>query len=133
MSMEQVWFAPLLILPGVALLILSTATRYMQAHAEVHHALERDKNSDARLMLTILLARCVLFRNALVALYVSAGLLAAAAFIGGALIRWQWLGNDLMLYLSGAGIGCLIYALYELIHESMRSLHVIRSHVKETK
>ncbi|HVA54578.1 MAG TPA: DUF2721 domain-containing protein [Gammaproteobacteria bacterium] len=131
MPIEQVWFAPLLILPGVALLILSTATRYTLIHAEVHNALDQYKSEDTKSMLHILLVRCVRFRNALVALYVSAGLLAAASFFGGALTRWPVLGDDMMLYLSGAGIVCLIYALYQLIHESLRSLHVIRSHLRE--
>lgn len=131
MPIEQIWFTPLLILPGVALLILSTAIRYTQIHAEVHHTLECDKSEDTKYMLHILLVRCIRFRNALVALYVSAGLLTAASFFGGALTRWPLLANDMMVYLSGAGIVCLIYTLYQLIHESVHSLHVIRSHLRD--
>lgn len=35
------WITPLLLMPGVALLILSTAVRYNRLHGEVHEAEKR--------------------------------------------------------------------------------------------
>ncbi len=40
MDTEIIWLAPLLILPGIALLINSTSSRYATLHEEIHHWLD---------------------------------------------------------------------------------------------
>ena len=39
MESESVWLTPLILLPGVALLIISTSARYGQVHSEIHRLL----------------------------------------------------------------------------------------------
>ena len=85
----------------------------------------------ACLIAEMLLRRSVLFRNALVGLYLSVGLLSVASLIGGFASLVQ-LNTDLVVVaLSFLGIVCLVYAAVALIRESIISLHIIRAHYAE--
>ena len=127
---SALWVTPLVLLPGVALLVLSTSTRYGQIHSEFHHLLD-ERPASARLIAGMLLRRSVLFRNALVGLYLSVGLLSVASLIGGFASLAQ-LNTDLVVVaLSFLGIVCLVYAAVALIRESTISLHIIRAHYAE--
>jgi len=44
MQNVEIWLTPLLLLPGVALLIMSTSARYGQIHAELHHLIEKRRD-----------------------------------------------------------------------------------------
>lgn len=66
---------PLVLLPGVALLVISTSTRYAQLHEEFHRLLVSTEPTTVDLA-RHLLARARLFRNALIALYTSVCLFA---------------------------------------------------------
>ncbi len=44
MSADTLWAAPLLLLPGVALMVLSTSTRFGLLHDEFHRVLETSRN-----------------------------------------------------------------------------------------
>ena len=48
-SMESVglWLTPLVLLPGVAILLISTSARYGEIHAEFHRLLGQSDHSDA--------------------------------------------------------------------------------------
>lgn len=78
MNTDSLWIGPLLLLPGVALLVLSTSTRFGQLHDEFHRRQEGGDEPSLRL----LRRRARLFRSALVSLYVSVALLAAASVVG---------------------------------------------------
>ena len=123
------WLAPLILLPGVGLLIVSTSARYSRLHDEIHYVLHHapDEACDDRLL--PLLERGRLFRNAMVALYTCIGLFSLAGLAGVALqlespttVRW------VVLPIMGVGIATLFGAAVELIRESIHSLDVMRAH-----
>ncbi len=114
------WAAPLLVLPGVALLVLSTSARYMRAHDELHALAER-AGSVSQVILVRLLQRGRLFRNALVALYVAAVLLALAGLAGGAGL------SSIAAGLSGGGILALVVGCVLLVREAVLSFHVLEA------
>lgn len=127
MFTTEVWLTPLILLPGVALLIMSTSARFGQVQTEFHRLLDHP-DPHAKLLATHLLRRSILFRNALVALYASVGLFALGSLIGGVINLWRpeslWVVGGLTIL----GIGCIVYAAVELILESVFCLQVIRDH-----
>lgn len=74
------WAGPLLVLPGVGLLIMSTSARYIRLHDELHHLVEHGEAG----AVGRLLRRARWFRNALVSSYVSVVFLALAGLVLGA-------------------------------------------------
>ncbi len=129
MSTEIVWITPLLILPGVCLLILSTSARYSALHTEIHHWLE-DSHDLEVLKHAHLITRARLFRNALVALYISVFVFVCASIIGAIFGLLAVPGGDVMVFgVAFIGILALGFASFELIRESLLSLDVIKAHV----
>jgi len=123
------WIMPLLLLPGVGLLLLSTSARYGQLHAEVHQLFE-----DAELgrMMTIhhLLSRARLFRYSLTSLYASSAFFAVGGIAGAVLaILWPGLAHAVVLGAAAAGTICLLIASVLLVRESTLSLVIIESHL----
>lgn len=120
------WTTPLLLLPGVALLILSTSLRYGQIHDEFHHLDGSDQHSKATAK--ILLHRARLFRNALVYLYSSFASFCLASLLGGLATQWMSISGLTVLILTCAGILGLVVASITLVRESRLSLDVIEAH-----
>ena len=74
------WATPLLVLPGVGLLLVSTSARYEAIHAEIHQLL--DDPSEQAIGCTLhVVHRARILRLAMLSLYVSASLLAASGLI----------------------------------------------------
>jgi len=127
----SLWLTPLILLPGVAMLIMSTSARYAQIHSEIHHLLD-ENNSNAGKIIKHLLIRAKLFRNALVSLYSSAAFLALAGLVGCLSLIWKEFSlESSVLFLIGLGILALLLATVELIRESILSLEIIRSHHRD--
>ncbi|MEM8962340.1 MAG: DUF2721 domain-containing protein [Acidobacteriota bacterium] len=123
-----VWVTPLVLMPGVALLVVSTSARYGQILGEFHDL--REHIDEATLdLLSHLSARAALFRSALVSLYLSTALLALGALIGGV---FDIIGHNRAYMVTAAllclGILCLVFAAIQLVRESVRSLHIINVH-----
>ncbi|MHC4140789.1 MAG: DUF2721 domain-containing protein [Planctomycetota bacterium] len=78
------WLTPLILLPGVALLIMSTSARFGQIHAEFHH-LPDHADAHAEILSRHLVLRSALYRNALISLHASVGLFALGSLLGGLL------------------------------------------------
>jgi hypothetical protein len=127
-KMEVTFILPLILLPGVALLIVSTAARYGQLHDEVHRALdhaEAVERADLR-------QRARYFRDALVALYACVALFALASLSG---VLFEVLDRGprpAVIGLTSIGIMSLLYAAYALIREALLSLDIIERHLKPT-
>ncbi len=130
MTDTALWLTPLVMLPGVALLVLSTSARYAQIHEEFHHLLTDDAARRRRTAVH-LLARSVLFRNALTALYVSVGAFAVASLIGGVGSLFSLNVEIIVAGMAFLGVTTLVYAAWELIRESAKSLEIIREHYRE--
>ena len=127
MFTTEVWLTPLILLPGVALLIVSTSARFSQLHTEFHRLVDRP-DAHARILSRHLLKRSALFRNALVALYVSVGLFALGSLLGGVVNFWRPSSLWIVGGATMTGIGCLVYASAELTQEALICLRVVTDH-----
>ncbi|WP_457651566.1 DUF2721 domain-containing protein [Rhodocaloribacter sp.] len=132
MDLTGLWLTPLILLPGVALLILSTAFRFNRLHDEMHELLEHAGRTSEDVVRR-LMRRAFLFRNTLVALYVCVALFALASLLGVLLLEWSDASRWVVLGLLGAGIGCLAYAALALIRESTLSLDIIEEHGRQLR
>ena len=128
MTTPVFWLIPILLLPGVALLIGSTATRYGQIHSELHH-LQDDNKPIEPIFRRHLAQRASMLRNALVSLYISVGAFALGSLIGALLDISAQPSAWAVIAFSFGGILCLIFAAYELIRESLLSFQVIAYHL----
>ncbi len=130
--MEQIalWLTPLLLVPGVAMLVLSTSARYEAVHDEIHTLLEEGTATAASCAQHVL-ARARLFRNSLVALYGAVCVLGLAGLIGG--VSSLWLEGFHWLATVGCvlGIALLIIAACILVLESTLSLKIVEAHTRE--
>lgn len=123
----EVWLTPLILLPGVALLIVSTSARFGQLHADFHQILERP-NAHAKILSRNLVQRSGLFRDALASLYISVGLFALGSLVG-AFVDFFWPTS--VWFVGGftiAGICCVVFAAAQLFRESLICLEVIKEH-----
>ncbi|WP_146119017.1 DUF2721 domain-containing protein [Blastopirellula marina] len=124
MFASEVWLTPLVLLPGVALLIVSTSARFGQILTEVHRLLDRP-DAHAKILARNLLQRSALFRDALIALYSSVGLFALGSLLGGVVNLWR---PESLWVVGGAtmiGICCIVFAAVQLIREALTCLQVV--------
>lgn len=120
------WITPLALLPGVALLVMSTAIRFGQLHEELHR---RVHDSDHALGAAgHLFVRARLLRNALVSLYASAALLALSGMVGGVAEIWMEHAAAVVLGVTALAVACVAYASITLIRESLQLSQVIEDH-----
>lgn len=130
MDTEIIWLAPLLILPGIALLINSTSSRYATLHEEIHHWLD-GRHDEGVVRRAHLLQRARMFRNALVSLYLGVFLFALASLLG-AIVDFMGGPADVVVFsIAVVGVSCLGFASAEMMRESRLSLQVIESHVDD--
>lgn len=122
---SEVWLTPILLLPGVALLTVSTAHRFGQIQAEFHRLLDHP-DSHAEIVTRSLVVRARLYRDALSSLYASVGLFALGSLLGGVVNLWRpqslWVVGGLTI----AGIAAIVFSSVQLFRESLLSLQVVR-------
>ncbi|QDV51367.1 DUF2721 domain-containing protein [Gimesia fumaroli] len=132
MSSTEFWLTPLILLPGVALLIVSTSARFGQIHTEFHHLLDHP-DAHAQILSRNLQQRSRLFRDALASLYVSVGLFSLGSLLGGVVNLWRpqslWFVGGLTI----VGIACVVFASLQLFRESLLSLNVIDEHFERVE
>ena len=121
----EVWLTPILLLPGVALLTVSTAHRFGQIQAEFHRLLDHP-DRHAQIVARSLVTRARLYRDALASLYASVGLFALGSLLGGVVNLWRpqslWMVGGLTI----AGVAAIVFSAVQLFRESLLSLHVVR-------
>ena len=131
MTVDEIsWLMPLLLIPGIALLIGAASTRYATFQQEVHHLLmdDMDINVDAAQHLK---TRAVHFRNALVALHLSANSLAVGSIVGAVLDLTGGLSPQaVVVFFTAVGVLSLVIGTGELIRESFRSQDVLFEHLR---
>ena len=129
------WVTPLAILPGVALLVLSTANRFHQVHTELQRLRDdghRRTREQVDAAVHRLMRRSVLFRNALVCLYVAIASFSLAALVGGvSVVLWHQSEGILFGLLAVIGIACVVCASVILIREASLSLALIQRYGEE--
>jgi hypothetical protein len=125
MFTTELWLTPIVLLPGVALLTVSTANRFGQIQAEFHRLLDHP-DSHAQIVARSLVVRARLYRDALASLYASVGLFALGSLLGGVINLWRpeslWLVGGLTI----AGIAAIVFSAIQLLRESLLSLQVVR-------
>ncbi|MGE0827021.1 MAG: DUF2721 domain-containing protein [Candidatus Binatia bacterium] len=125
MFTTEVWLTPILLLPGVALLTVSTAHRFGQIQAEFHRLLDHPEGH-ADILARSLVERARLYRDALASLYGSIGIFALASLLGGVVNLWRpeslWVVGGLTI----AGIGAIVFSAVQLFRESLISLSVLQ-------
>ena len=126
----ELWLTPLLLLPGVALVIVSTSARYQRLHEELHHLFDDTGEPDEDLSREALRlnVRAGYFCSALVSLYVASALLSLAALVGGLTRTWAGLSYWSLVVLFCAAIATVLYALIQLIREARQSLAILQYH-----
>lgn len=124
------WAAPLLVLPGVGLLIMSTSARYIRLHDELHDVAE---HGEMMRSIVFLLRRARLFRNALVTAYVSVMLLVSSGLVLGASAAIESgsgaadiVGN----ILAFVGVAVLLASSGFLVFEATLSFEVLEADAK---
>jgi hypothetical protein len=129
MFSTEVWLTPLVLLPGVALLTVSTAHRFGQIQSEFHRLLAHP-DSHAQIVSRSLVARARLYRDALASLYASVGLFALGSLLGGVVNLWRpealWVVGGLTI----AGIAAIVFSAIQLLRESLVSLQVVEEQSK---
>lgn len=114
MDSTELWAAPLLLLPGVGLLILSTSIRFGKLHEE----LQLRRGQGQLTAVAHLCRRARFFHIALVSLYISVALLALSSLLGSLANRWftslTWIPEAIMLL----GFAVIAFAAIQLILES---------------
>lgn len=117
---------PLTLLPGVALLIVSTAARFGQLHDEIHRLLAGGLHDDKPLA-----AQAHHFQRALLGLYLCVSLLAIAALAGVALSVLGLPPEGGIAIFTVAGCLCLLFAASHLVRESFITLSSIQTHLRQ--
>ena len=123
---QELWIAPLLLIPGAALLIMSTSARYGQIHSEIHIVGDHG-NRD---LMQHLFRRARWFRNALVSLYLSVAAFALSSLVTALFACLEVNYPMIIFWMICLGVSCMVFAVFTLIRESVQSLEVIRDHVK---
>jgi hypothetical protein len=127
MPQTELWLTPLILLPGVALLIMSTSVRFGQVHDEFHVFLDHP-DTHAKVVAKQLVQRAIFLRDALVCLYASVGFFTIGSFLGGLINLWQphmlWIVGGLTLF----GIVSVAAASVQLVRESLICIRLIRDH-----
>lgn len=128
MDETNIWLTPLILLPGVALLIVSTSARYGRIHDEIHHLFEHEREASPDAV-SRLRQRARLYRDALLSLYICVGLFSLSSLFGMIVLAGvhsaDWVGAGILI----VGIAFLFAATVQLIRESILSLEIIRDHL----
>lgn len=130
MFTTEVWLTPLILLPGVTLLTVSTSARFGQLHTEFHRLLDHP-DAHAKILSRHLLRRSKLFRDSHVALYAGVGLFALGSLLGGVINLWR---PESLWVVGGAtmiGIGCIVYAAVQLMREALLCVRVVVDHTEQ--
>jgi heme exporter protein D len=124
MESIALWLIPLILLPGVGLLVMSTSSRYAQVQTEF--AGMARESGGSRVEVELLRRRSSLCRDTLVSLYASIGLLACAVLTGGLAGVWLRPYAWLAVALTCAAVASLVYAAVQLIRESLLAMDLVQ-------
>ena len=121
MESTGLWATPLLLIPGVGLLVLSTSARFGQLHQE----LSRQQSTGHSRAVKHLCQRARLLHLALVSQYVSIAVLALSSLLGTIANRWIQTVVWIPQTMTFLGVVFILYAAIQLIRESKLLVTVI--------
>lgn len=129
--MEMVsWATPLLVLPGVGLLLISTSARFESIHTEIHALLRHDDAGVADCARDTA-ARSRLLVSAMISLYIAASCLAVSALLGALDAGTAGDFSIASRVLLASGVVALVFATFILVMESLFTARVVRKHARE--
>lgn len=121
MNDAGIWAAPLLLIPAVGLLVISTSARFGQLRDEFHrHTGEQEPSA-----LKHLCRRASLIHSALVSFYTSVAVLALASLLGTLSDRWFKTLTWIPQTMTFLGVVLILFSAIQLIRESRLLLTVI--------
>ena len=130
----NIWLAPLILLPGIGLMIMSTAARFGQLQTQIVGLSKQIQNSAGESMATMDLAKSLrfrghLFRIALLCFYLSAGMFTLASTLNGinGLLPVQ-LPVSVVVFTTVLGFIALLVAGVALFIESFSATDIADAH-----
>lgn len=123
------WILPFTFIPGVSMLVMSTATRFHNVN-DLIRLLARDGDPSGHL--TVLYGRVRRLNRALVSLYLALAAFALAALTSNMV---QWSGTEVLRIVSDvlitAGVTAVVFCASQLIVESMSAFRTAKVECKE--
>lgn len=121
---------PLTYIPGVGLLIMSTSQRYSYVNSTIHEfsadecRIQTDRVKQE-------LRRAHLFRNSLLALYLSVAFFSLGSLVAFLVNAWGITTSTAVLEIATVlGVFCIVFAVSMLAAESILSLDIIKHHAR---
>jgi len=121
---------PLTYIPGVALLIMSTSQRYTTVNQTIHEFSEEECRIKTERVKQEL-RRAHLFRNSLLALYLSVAFFSLGSLVAFLVNSWGITTSTTVLEIATViGVVCIVFAVSKLAAESILSLDIIKRHAR---
>jgi hypothetical protein len=121
---------PLTYIPGVALLIMSTSQRYTNINGIIYQF----SDEECRIKTDRVkqeLRRAHLFRNSLLALYLSVAFFSLGSLVAFFVNRWGIATSTSILEIATViGVVCILFAVSKLAAESILTLDILKRHAK---
>ncbi len=121
---------PLTYIPGVALLIMSTSRRYSYVSSMIHEfSVEECRIETDRVKQK--LRRAHLFRNSLLALYLSVVFFSLGSLVAFLVNTWGITTSTVVLEIATIlGVFCIVFVVSMLAAESILSLDILKRHAR---
>ncbi len=129
---NTIWLIPLSLIPGIAILIVSTSLKYNQARKEIFKLITEKKDSERKSRMINNLKRHLYFRNAFISFYISIVFLVLASLIGTLADKITNLKLLTMILICLAAL-CVVYSAIQLILESLIATRVVKESVEDVK
>lgn len=121
---------PLTYIPGVALLIMSTSQRFINVNNTIHEF----SDEECRIQTDRVkqeLRRAHLFRNSLLALYLSVAFFSLGSLVAFLVNAWGITTSTKVLEIATViGVFCIVSSVSMLAMESILSLDIVKRHAK---
>jgi len=121
---------PLTYIPGVALLIMSTSQRFINVNNTIHEFSDEECRIQTERVKQEL-RRAHLFRNSLLALYLSVAFFSLGSLVAFLVNAWGITTSTKVLEIATViGVFCIVTSVFMLAMESILSLDIIKRHAK---
>lgn len=121
---------PLTYIPGVALLIMSTSQRFINVNNTIHEFSDEECRIQTERVKQEL-RRAHLFRNSLLALYLSVAFFSLGSLVAFLVNAWGITTSTKVLEIATViGVFCIVTSVSMLAIESILSLDIIKRHAK---
>ncbi len=121
---------PLTYIPGVALLIMSTSQRFINVNNAIHGFSDEECRIQTERVKQEL-RRAHLFRNSLLALYLSVAFFSLGSLVAFLVNTWGITTSTTVLEIATViGVFCIVSSVSMLAMESILSLDIIKRHAK---